>query len=132
MKQISQEVTALWQKMNFPIQSSQTVKRKVTNIISTYDKHLKNPSKKTEESFTNVFDITNAGGEWLCTEDKQLYKLQVHTKGGVGYTTEKEACKKGIHPRKRIKLPSTNTRTSTSYDFDDVPTSTSESETQYS
>lgn len=132
LKQISQEVTALWQKMNFPIQSSQTVKRKVTNIINTYDKHLKNPSRKTEESFTNVFDITNSGGEWLCTEDKQLYKLQVHTKGGVGYTTEKEACKKGIHPRKRIKLPFTNTRTSTSYDFDEVPTSTSESETQYS
>ena len=63
--------------MNFPILSSQSVKRKVHDISSKYDKFLKKPTAKTEESFSNLFDVTKPNGVWLCAEDKQLYHSQL-------------------------------------------------------
>ena len=51
-----------------------------------------------------VFDTRKKDGEWLCSEDKRLYNLQVESKGQVRYTTGKAASSKTIHPSKRRKM----------------------------
>ena len=61
-----------------------------------------------------VFDITNAGGEWLCQEDKDLYYRQIQSDGRVGYTTQKLAPASTIHPSKKRKIPKPNDFPSTS------------------
>lgn len=130
LKQICEEVTKLWQKMNFPMLSSQSVKRKVTSIMTKYHIFQKKPTAKTEESFSNLFDVTKLDGIWLCLEDKNLYYAQLQSKGEVGYTTEKLARKETIHPSKRRKIIDTEPITSKSCDIqEDVSTpSISESE----
>ena len=75
VKQICKEITKLWQKMNFPILSSQTAERKVIDIISKYDKFLKRSTVETENSFSNLLAVKESDGEWLCAEDKNLYYL---------------------------------------------------------
>ena len=55
-----------------------------------------------------VFDITNAGGEWLCQEDKDLYYRQILSDGRVGYTTQKLAPASTIYPSKKRKIPKPN------------------------
>ena len=79
----------------------QSVKRKVENLIEKYDKFLKSPSHRLSENFSNVFDITNEKGIWLCNEDKKLYDIQVLSKGEVGFCTNKKV---DIHPSKKRKL----------------------------
>jgi len=97
--------------------SSQSVKRKVTSIITKYHKFQEKPTAKTEESFSNLFDGTKLDGIWLCLEDKNLYYVQLQSKGGVGYTTEKLAHKETIHPSKRRKITDTKPITSKSCDI---------------
>lgn len=128
LKQICEEVTKLWQKMNFPILSSQSVKRKVTNIITKYHMFQKKPTAKSEESFSNLFDVTKPDGIWLCLEDKNLYYAQLQSKGEVGYTTEKLAPKETIHPSKRRKVTDTEQSTSKSCDIEESVSTSSNSE----
>ena len=48
--------------------------------------------KKKEYEFLNeVFDITLLNGNWLSSEDKEFYYLQVDNKGAMGYSTGKIA-----------------------------------------
>ena len=48
--------------------------------------------KKKEYEFLNeVFDITLLNGNWLSSEDKEFYYLQVDNKGAMGYSTSKIA-----------------------------------------
>src|SRR5277367_3934507 len=49
-------------------------------------------------------NITKENGEWLCSEDRRLYHLQIESKGQVGYTTRKPASSKTIHLSKRRKM----------------------------
>ena len=51
-----------------------------------------------------LFNITKVNDQWLSTEDKQLYYLQVESKEKVGYSTGQVASKKTIHSSKRQKL----------------------------
>ena len=57
------------------------------------------------------FDITKVDGDWLSSEDKQLYSLQIETKGEKGYSKSLFARSETVHPRKRRKLsvPEPNT-----------------------
>ena len=91
-----------------------------------------------------VFVITKENGEWLCSEDRRLYHLQIQSKGSVGYTTGKAASCKTIHPSKRKKVTvkpnlrkSTTTksttaitRSSTTITKSTTATSSSESESE--
>ena len=52
----------------------------------------------------------------MSAEDKQLYYLQVESRGKVGYATCKEAGKETIHPLNRRKLTD-KPSTSVSYDL---------------
>ena len=72
------------------------------------------------EALNELFDITKVNCQWLSTEDKQLYHLQVESKGDVGYSTGHVASKKTIHPSKRRKTPaeSVSASTLTSYDIE--------------
>ena len=47
---------------------------------------------------------TNTKGQWLCAEDKQLYRIQLESNGTIGYATSKDAPLSTIHPSKRIKM----------------------------
>ena len=42
--------------------------------------------------------MTKMKGEWLCKEDENLYKLQIESKGHVGYSTGKPASTNTTHP----------------------------------
>ena len=67
----------------------------------TYDECVKSAKYN---ALDKLFDITKVKGEWLSTEDKRLYHLQVESRGEVGYATSKTAGKETIHPSKRRKL----------------------------
>ena len=51
----------------------------------------------------DVFDVTKLDGVWLNAEDKELYKVQLESRGQVGYSTRKCADIKTVHPSKRLK-----------------------------
>jgi len=51
------------------------------------------------------FNITKVNCQWLSSDDKQLYYLQVESKGEVGYSTSQVANEKTIHFLKRRTLP---------------------------
>ena len=124
VKEIAKEVTSLWQKkLNFPNVSIQTVQAKLDQVLNTYDECVK---RGRYDPLNEVFDITKENGEWLCSEDRRLYHLQIESKGQVGYTTGKVASSKSIHPSKRRKMslePASTTATTTT-----TTTSTSKSE----
>ncbi len=57
--------------------------------------------KNKTSTFKDIFDITNTAGNWLCSEDKAFYELQLKSKGKAGYCTHKDDSQK-IHPSKRV------------------------------
>lgn len=97
-KVICEELINLWRKLNFSHVSPQNVKQKIDKVLKTYDECLK---RGNLDKLNELMDITKIDGSWLCSEDKNLYLLQVESKGQVGYTTEKLDSKKKIHPSKR-------------------------------
>jgi hypothetical protein len=100
--EISKEVTKLWKnKLNFPHVSDQVIRTKLANVLKTYDECVR---RGKYDALNELFDITKVNGQWLSTEDKQLYHLQVQSKGNVGYSTGQVASKETIHPSKRRKL----------------------------
>lgn len=124
VKEIAKEVTSLWQKkLNFPNLSFQVMQAKLDQVLNTYDECVK---RGKYDPLNEVFDITKENGEWLCSEDRRLYHLQIESKGQVGYTTGKAASSKTIHPSKKRKMamePTSITAATT------ITTTTSESET---
>ena len=92
------EVRQLWKNLTFPIQlGKSTVERKIENVIKQYERNSRRPRNY---DFTKLFNVTDEKGEWLCQEDREFYKLQMSTKGKVGYCSRKEG-NKAIHPRKK-------------------------------
>ena len=75
-----------------------------------------------------MFNVTDEKGEWLCQEDREFYKLQMSTKGKVGYCSRKEG-NKAIHPRKMKSFKRKVTEASVTEEiFDDDTVEISESE----
>ena len=102
LAQICKEVTKLWEnKLNFPHVSNQVIVTKLDKVLKTYDECVK---RGKYDALNEVFDITKVNDQWLSTEDKELYHLQVESKGQVGYSTGQLASKKTIHPSKRRKV----------------------------
>ena len=102
LKEISKEVTRLWEnKLNFPTLSIQVVQAKLDKLLKTYDECVK---RGKCYPLDEVFDITKEIGEWLCSEHRWLYHLQVESRGQVGYITGKAVSSKTIHPSKRRKI----------------------------
>jgi len=100
LKTISKELSILWsEKLNFPKISEQAILAKVQKTIATYDECTR---RKDYSTLNEVFDITKFHGEWLTSEDKDLYRLQIESNGEVGYSLGKLANSKSIHPSKRI------------------------------
>ena len=87
LTKISEELMNLWQKFNFPVLSKQQVSANVDKVITSFEKHRKRPNAVFEENLAHLFDITKPDGNWLCSEDKQLYKVQIESDGRVGYTS---------------------------------------------
>ena len=102
VKEIAKEVSSLWQnKLNCPKLSSQVTEVKLDKVLKTYDECVK---RGKYDLLDEVFDITKENGEWLCSDDKKLYYLQIESKGQIGYTTGKAVNSKTIHPSKRRKI----------------------------
>lgn len=98
---IAVELKALWSNtLNFPHVSDQAICAKLANLLKDYERCRK---KQTFDSLNEVFDVTKVKGEWMCKEDENLYKLQIESKGQVGYSTGLPASGKTIHPSKRRK-----------------------------
>ena len=98
---IAVELKALWSKtLNFPHVSDQAICAKLANLLKDYERCRK---KQNFDSLNELFDVTKVKGEWMCKEDENLYKLQIESKGQVGYSTGKRASAKTIHPSKRKK-----------------------------
>lgn len=97
---VVKEVKILWKKLNLPIQKGKsTVERKIENVLNKYEKDSRKPGT---QDFTNLFNVTDENGEWLCQEDKAFYNLQMSTNGKAGYCTTIEDTQR-VHPRK-LKL----------------------------
>ena len=79
MAMITDELTVLWEKFSFPILAKQTVMSKVVKLIEDNDKNRRRKRDSFEVELENIFDVTE--GNWLCQEDKELYKLQVNLQG---------------------------------------------------
>ena len=94
---IYDELFQLWKKFNFPTLSGQAITARLDKLIFNYRNYPRKPSKTFEKDMQKVFDITNAGVEWLCQEDKDLYYRQIQSDGIVGYTTQKLAPASTIH-----------------------------------
>ena len=93
------EVRQQWRNLSLPTQQGKsTVERKIENVIKQYERNSRRPGNY---DFTKLFNVTDEKGEWLC-QDREFYKLQMSTKGKVGYCSRKEGIR-ATHPRK-IKL----------------------------
>lgn len=103
---ISEELLKLWEKMNFPFLSKQQVSAKVDKLIKSFEKYRKRNNEQFAEKLHQLFDITKSSGNWLCVEDKELYRRQIESGGRTGYTTEKVAPMSTIHPSKRPRRQS--------------------------
>ena len=71
--------------------------------------------------------MTKIKGEWLCKEDENLYKLQIESKGHVGYSTGKPASANAIHPSKRKRAMEVTVSTLTSIALPDYSESSMDS-----
>ena len=101
------------------------MKRKIKNVIKQYERNSRRPGNY---DFTKLFNVTDEKGEWLCQEDREFYKLQMSTKGKVGYCSRKEGVK-AIRPRKIKSFKRKVTEASvTEKIFDDDTEEISESE----
>ena len=108
--------------MNFPILSIQVVQAKLDKLLKNYDECVK---RGKYDPLDEVFDFTKESGEWLRSEDRWLYHLQVESRGQVGYTTGKAASSKTIHPSKRRKItvePTSKTATEMSSSESEIET----------
>ena len=106
-------------------QGKSTVERKIENVIKQYERNSQRPGNY---DFTKLFNVTDEKGEWLCQEDREFYKLQMSTKGKVGYCSRKEG-NKAIHPRKMKSFKRKVTEASVTEEiFDDDTEEISESE----
>ncbi|QQP52056.1 Uncharacterized protein FKW44_004064 [Caligus rogercresseyi] len=96
---IAVELKALWRTtLNFPPVSDQAIRAKLEKLLQEYDHCRK---KQNFDSLNELFEVTKVKGQWLCKEDKNLYELQMQSKGQVGYSTGKRASAQTIPPSKR-------------------------------
>jgi len=81
--EILKEVKTLWKhKLNFPHVSDQVIQAKLEKVLKTYDECVR---RGKYDALNELFDITKINRQWLSTEDKQLYHLQIESKGKLGY-----------------------------------------------
>ena len=104
IKKIADEICILWNKLNFPLVSSQRIIFKLTKLCNAYVDYRKKNNRNLENQLRKVFDVTKQDGTWLCSEDKQLYRSQTQSNGTIGYTTTKLAPSSSIHPSKRRRI----------------------------
>ena len=104
VKLIEKELIALWNKLNFPILSSQCVIGRINKLLKDCENNRKYQKQQFDEEIEKVFDITKVDGFWFCAEDKKLYELQITSNAKQGYVTNKIADKSSIHPSKRSLL----------------------------
>jgi hypothetical protein len=80
--ELSVEVAQLWNnKLNFPSVSDQVIRTKVDKVLKVYDECVK---RGKYDALNELFDMTKVDGEWLSTEDKRLYYIQLESQGKLG------------------------------------------------
>ena len=99
------ELKELWKKLNFPLVTDGRISTLVSKLIKEYELY-RNHGRQYKSSFLSLFDLTKVDGDWLCSEDKKLYNIQLNSQGRIGYTTSKFAAKETIHPSKRRRRSS--------------------------
>jgi len=85
--EILKEVKKIMERqIKFPHVSDQVIQTKLDKVLKTDDECVR---RGKYDALNELFDITKVNGQWLSSEDKQLYYLQTESKGEVGYTTLK-------------------------------------------
>ncbi|QQP32953.1 Uncharacterized protein FKW44_024153 [Caligus rogercresseyi] len=97
-KERKERVGLIADDIELPPVSDQAIRAKLEKLLQEYDHCRK---KQNFDSLNELFDVTKVEGQWLCKEDKNLYELQMQSKGQVGYSTGKRASAQTIHPSKR-------------------------------
>ena len=69
--------------MNFLHVSDQAICAKLANLLKEYERCRK---KQKFDSLNELFNVAKVKGEWMCKEDKNLYKIQIESKGHLGYS----------------------------------------------
>jgi len=82
IRKTGQELQKLWEKLSFPLLSKQQVSEKADKLIIVFEKNIEQGGMKNLKKSHYLFDITNLSGNWLCSEDKELYRKQIEL-GGV-------------------------------------------------
>lgn len=75
--------------------SDQVIRAKLDKVMKTYDECVRSGNY---DALKKLFYITKVNGQWLSSEGKQLYHLQVESKGETGYSTGQIASEKTILP----------------------------------
>ena len=128
IKQITEELTKLWQKFSFPILSRQVIHTRLNKLIKLHENNQRRPSEIFANDLENIFDITNIHGTWLCKEDKHLHQKQIESKGKVGYVLNKPAPASSVHPSKRPRISPVLHEPGTSSHDIELPSDTSDTE----
>jgi len=102
---VVEELQSLWIRLSFPSLSLASMFKKIDSLLQKSNKQRRKSTKTTD--FSNVFDITNSNGAWLCNEDRIFYEAQKFSKGTVGYCTNVSGDNQ-IHPSKKRKTCKTN------------------------
>ena len=122
---IAVELKDLWSKtLNFPHVSDRAICTKLAKLLKDYERCRK---KQSFDSLNELFDVTKMKGKWLCKEDENLYKLQIESKGYVGYSTGKPASTNNIHPSKRKRAMEATVSTLTNLALPDCSESRTDS-----
>lgn len=120
VKLIIKDVEELWKKLDFPILSPASIRKRLNYLIDKLKNYRKRPTREFQELLPLLFDVTCVKGQWLSAEDKRLYELQIQTCGRVGYTTRKIAPKSSIHPRRRIRIMRSQTNPVSQFTLEDT------------
>jgi len=61
--------------------SDQVIQAKLEKVLKGYDECVR---RGKYDALNELFDITKVNGQWLSTEDKELYHLQIERKRRSG------------------------------------------------
>ena len=102
IKIMATDLANLWTNtLNFPHITIKSIPRKINNLLTRFENHVKRPSSDFTDNLSEIFDITDITGVWKTTEDRNFYEVQKNSRATIGFSTCKKAPLSSIHPRKR-------------------------------
>ena len=89
--EMAKEIFCLWSKFSFSIQHTVTIRSKLEKNLSKYETLRKRTKLADGRFLQDLFDVTQDKGEWLSSEDRSFYNLQISSCGQIGYCSSSTA-----------------------------------------